>query len=80
MFTAVNRTLSGILGKISGDLTDGLQTTDGQTDGPVNWLAAGAGGGVRRFKAAGLYILINTGCDMREAMNFLPENRFPSFI
>ena len=45
MFTAVNRTLNGILGKISGDLTDGLQTTDGQTDGPVNWLAAGAGGG-----------------------------------
>ena len=45
MFTAVNRTLNGILGKISGDLTNGPQPTDGQTDGPVNWLAAGAGGG-----------------------------------
>ena len=45
MFTAVNRTLNGILGKISGDLTNGHQPTDGQMDGPVNWWAAGAGGG-----------------------------------
>ena len=45
MFTAVNRTLSGMLGKIQGDRTDIPQPTDGQTDSLVSWVAAGAGGG-----------------------------------
>ena len=45
MFTAANRTLSAILGKIQGDRTDKPHPTDGQTDGLVNWVAAGAGGG-----------------------------------
>ena len=35
---------------------------------------------LRRFKTGGLYISIKTGGDMREAMNFLPENRFTSLI
>ena len=38
---------------------------------------------LRRFKTGGLYISINTGGDMhdmREAMIFLPKNRFPRFL
>ena len=45
MFTTVNRTLSAILGKVSGDQTDLPSPTDGPTDGLVKLVAAGAGGG-----------------------------------